>query len=76
VSLGFRELGMQVDVLLARMVRVLVGLNGMTVRDMRMMRGAFVIPFLDLLGSGPMMLCRLLVVLGGHFVQLPQFLHV
>jgi hypothetical protein len=60
---------MKFDMLLARMVCVFVRVNRMTVGDVCMVGGSFVIAFLHLLGSGSMVLRCLFVVFSGEFVQ-------
>ncbi len=68
-SIRFCYFRMQLDVLLACMVCVFVGMNRVTVRDVCVMGGSFVIAFLHLLRGGPMVLRCLLVMVRSEFVK-------
>jgi len=66
---------MQFDVLLARLARVLVCVNGVPMRNMSVMRSRFVVAVADVFCRGAMMLGGLFVMLRRLLVQFLQLFH-
>jgi len=66
---------MQLDVLLARVARMLVCMNGVPMRNVRVMRSRFMVTVADMFRRGAMMLGSLFVMLRRLFVQFLQLFH-
>lgn len=65
---------MCLHVMLGSFLGMMGGMHVMAVRHMGMMRGRLVVPFLMMLGSFPVMVGRMLMVLGGLGVVMRSFL--
>ncbi|HEV2977491.1 MAG TPA: hypothetical protein VG425_07875 [Casimicrobiaceae bacterium] len=66
---SLRRFGVQLDMFLARQARMLVGMNGVPMRDMRMVRSRFVVTVANVLSRRAVMFGGLLVMLRRLFVQ-------
>ena len=66
---------MQLDMLLARQARMLMRMNSVPVRDMRVLRGRFVVTVANVLSRGAVMFGGFLVMLRRLFVQFLQLFH-
>jgi hypothetical protein len=71
-------LAVLLGVMTARLYMMMLGVAGMAVGGVRMMRRLLVIAGLVMLGGLPMMLCRMFVVLGRLLVMLNalMFAHI
>jgi hypothetical protein len=71
-------LAVLLGVMTARLYMMMLGVAGMAVGGVRMMRRLLVIAGLVMLGGLPMMLCRMFVVLGRLLVMLDalMFAHI
>jgi hypothetical protein len=70
-----RRFGVQLDMLLARVPCMLVGVDCMAVGNVRVMRCRFVVAFADVFRRSAVMLGGLFVMLGSLLVQFLELFH-